>query len=84
MSYARKGLDGSDVYVWTDGRHPGEGQIHCQDCPLLGGPVDVVTSSQARMLVHLEQHLAAGHRVPETALARLRREWAEVSDTRGT
>lgn len=83
MSYARKG-PGSDVYIWTDGATPDQGHLHCQECPLLDGGVDVVTRSQARMLEHLAQHARAGHKVPPEATNRLRYEWEQVSDTSGT
>lgn len=82
MSYARKGLDGSDVYVYSDG------EIYiCHECLLLPATSLVETGFERQhsfepypgdMIVHLEKHRAAGHTVPESAIERLRVEQAHA------
>lgn len=67
MSYARLGPD-SDVYVYDSG----DG-LFCQWCQRVDGEHSY---SRAEMLEHLEQHVAAGDKVPAEALARLRFELA--------
>lgn len=84
MSYARNGLDGSDVYVYAavsgegvDIYLPGDAPPKpdvwvCHECTLRGGkPLIHLEPSPAAMLAHLRAHRAAGHTVPEAALARL-------------
>jgi hypothetical protein len=70
VSYARKGLEGSDVYVWTNGP-----LWFCQECDLLTGGTYECRSAAA-MLAHMRDHRAAGHAVPDAALARLEGESA--------
>ena len=65
MSYARKGLDGSDVYVYATGY-----DWVCHDCSLVGAG-NVHCDSPSDMLVHLEVHTAPGEHVPRAATARL-------------
>lgn len=77
MSYARKGLDGSDVYVYYNGNH-----YVCQDCSIWprsslrkrGIEYIWTCETAAVMAKHLEAHRAAGECVPEHALERLRDE----------
>jgi hypothetical protein len=42
---------------------------------------DFTSNSRTEMLAHLEEHRAAGHKVPERALDRLRTEITELGDT---
>ncbi len=65
MSYARKGLDGSSVYVYATGN-----DWRCHGCALAGAG-HVVCESPADMVAHLERHRAAGHAVPAAAIERL-------------
>lgn len=65
MSYAKKGLDGSDVYVYATGY-----DWICQECPLVGAG-NVHCDSPSDMLRHLAAHQARGHHVPRAAFARL-------------
>lgn len=67
MSYARKGLDGSDVYVYPTG-----GPIVCHECPFSGDNHEEL--SPAGMLDHMRRHREAGHTVPQAAIDRLTRE----------
>lgn len=77
MSYARKGLDGSQIYLYATGdlnQEPGkEAPLVCQHC-LLQPSGDSLAFSRSSALAHLQEHRAAGHVVPEAALARLERE----------
>lgn len=57
MSYCRAGLDGSDVYIYTNGD-----QIICVDC-------DTRLSCAEHMLQHIADE---GHRIPKYAEHRLR------------
>jgi hypothetical protein len=79
MSYARKGLNGSDVYVYRTGLPSSPCELICADCALL--TVSHHTEEiEAGMLAHLAQHTAAGHHVPPAAIDRLTRESGEVHD----
>lgn len=60
MSYARK-LDG-DVYVFLSVG----GHLECCMCDL-PGPDTFITTTTAAMLSHLDEHIAAGHEVPDDA-----------------
>jgi hypothetical protein len=74
MSYADPGNGDSDVYVWSDGQ-----LLHCDGCPLFGDVAYVTeATSQGQMAEHLRAHVAAGHAVPDAALARLDSEAAGV------
>lgn len=68
MSYARKGLDASDVYVYATGD-----DWVCHGCTLAVAG-NVHCDSPGAMVTHLEAHTAAGHTVPASALDRLERE----------
>lgn len=74
MSYARKGLDGSDVYVYATPN----GWV-CHGCRLaVAGAVHC--TDRTEMIDHLRAHETAGHAVPAAAVDRLARERAgEVS-----
>jgi hypothetical protein len=67
MSYARMG-DDSDVYVYSTGY-----SLICQWC--WGGNRDFY--STADMLTHLDEHRAAGERVPDRCYEGLREDQAE-------
>lgn len=70
MSYARMSSD-SDVYVYRTGD---DDHICCHWCSLTDhGRWD---GKRAEAVAHLEAHAAAGHKVPEHALERLREEIA--------
>jgi hypothetical protein len=85
VSYARKGRDGSAVYVWCTGT-----EWICQECPLAaaqGAPPEegfdgpfIRVGTPGAMLAHLQEHLARGEHVPDSALERLTREAAEWGD----
>jgi hypothetical protein len=91
MSYARWGV-GSDVYFY---KHV-DGGFQCVDCPLGERPEEdslepgetaEVLDDYPSAIRHLERHVAAGHRVPPYALARLveesyGRRWDERRDPR--
>jgi hypothetical protein len=66
MSVCRFG-DDSDVYVF----YANTGGIECCRCDLLNGN-HFNAPDEAGMIVHLEAHLAAGHKVPPKAFERLR------------
>lgn len=67
MSYCRFG-EGSDVYMFSDGT-----EWECCGCKLNdGGSIGLATLTAA--IEHLEKHIAAGHKVPENAIARLKAE----------
>lgn len=68
MSYCRRGLDGSDVYIY-----PAVDYIVCDRCSLHGGSTHQERDA-AGMLEHALEHRAAGHHVPDAAVERLRRE----------
>jgi hypothetical protein len=81
MSYARKGLDGSEVYVyasWRGRQTPAPDVWICHDCALAGaipaGEAHLYCSTPHAMLTHLMRHRDAGHTVPDAAIERLRRE----------
>lgn len=69
MSYARKGLDGSHVYVFPTGR-----SIICHECSLEPDAASVECRTPDEMLGHLAHHLAIGETVPRAAIERLVRE----------
>lgn len=70
MSYARFGQE-SDVYVFSDGD-----RLHCVWCRLCRAFESAVYAEYPDMIAHLEEHRAAGHKVPDYALERLRQEGA--------
>lgn len=65
MSYARKGLDGSDVYVYATGY-----DWVCHGCSLVGAG-NVHCDAPSDMLTHLAIHVARGDHVPRAATDRL-------------
>lgn len=72
MSYARWGVDGSDVYVYAS---TGGGYVCC-DC--LRWWASGWTKTALEMVEHLEQDRAAGLTVPDYTLERLRLDgWRE-------
>lgn len=83
MSYARRGCDGSDVYVYAveNSAHP-KAQYECHECPLvpawlpnwLVGDGSFRAESARGMVRHLRLHRLVGHCVPQSALAALRAE----------
>ena len=68
MSYARKNLTDSDVYVWSDGVC-----YVCQDCDI-NGIVNYVVYYPREMLDHLLTHRENNYKVPEAAINRLKKE----------
>ena len=72
------GID-SDVYVYG-GAEAGMWLV-CSGCLLIqDGRGEFNTVVRQSMLDHLAQHLAAGHKVPEWAIARLTKEMEEHGD----
>jgi len=75
MRYCRFWWDGSDVYVFENT----DDQIECCACLLcpsdrpenLMGVESFRCKTAAEMIVHLEQHRAAGHTVPDYAIEEL-------------
>jgi hypothetical protein len=80
MSYARKGHDGSDVYMYRttslDEEPSPNGPIVCSECALQPSG-DYLAYSHRAALEHLLDHSNAGHSVPEAAITRLKRESSE-------
>jgi hypothetical protein len=71
MAYARWGRD-SDVYVYEDVRRG----FTCERCPRIGETFRCATA--AEIVTHLlTEHRAKGQRVPDDAIAELRREAGE-------
>ena len=62
MALCRFGSD-SDIYVY----YSTHGGIECCGCTLVEGGMFNV-ASEAQMIVHLEEHRRAGHKVPDVAL----------------
>lgn len=80
MSYCRWGTD-SDVYVYgTQFYDKDRGRIIdvilCCDCKL-SSAADDYYETPGDMLAHLLEHRKLGHKVPESALERLREEESE-------
>ena len=71
MSYCRMGTD-SDVYLIAT-----FGGWWCCGCRLTDGTE--VIKRRAAVLSHLQDHKAAGHKVPQRAFQRIEREIAEAS-----
>lgn len=72
MSYCKKDLDNSDIYVIATGD-----DYRCIGCPLVYpgfGTVEVVRISNKEMLKHLYHHRNYGHIVPQYAIDRLNEE----------
>lgn len=67
MSYCRKSAS-SDVYV-----HASAEDIVCYECPLIQKR-SYRAEDVAEMLVHLDEHIDAGHKVNRQAIARLQNE----------
>lgn len=73
MSYARKGCDGSDVYVYQ----AVDGDYRCQGCRLMPRASLIWHCNRPKQMIeHLREHQARGDSVPESALERL---WSEVT-----
>ena len=67
MAFARFGRD-SDVYVFEDAG----GGYTCERCPKVGQSFNCRTAEE--MLTHLLEHRAKGDKVPEDAIAELKKE----------
>jgi hypothetical protein len=77
MSYARWGVDGSEVYVFAyGGPDVPETYWTCLHCRLTPGPVIVshTTDTAREMFNHLVAHRLAGHVVPQRAFDCLAKE----------
>lgn len=70
MSYTRLCRE-SDVHVYSDGF-----QLHCLWCWLSPNGDTTSYTEYPDMIRHLEEHLAAGFKVPEHVLVELRKEAA--------
>ncbi len=68
MSYVRKGLNGSDVYVWSDGIC-----YVCQECDI-NGAMNYVAYTPSEMIEHLMEHRSNGYNVPDSAIEKLKNE----------
>lgn len=73
MSYARMGVDGSDVYVYLYASLAENGYvaIECASCGTTPRGESHPEYSYAGMIAHLRQHQAVGHCVPEYAFIEL-------------
>ncbi len=76
MIYCRKGLRGSDVYVY-----PSSDGLECCDCSLFSGAYS--TCMRSEMIKHLEEHRRSGHCVPQDVFERLKREIDKDGDCTG-
>ncbi len=80
MSYAR--FSEGDVYVFGDT----DNLLECQGCKL-NVPSDsefhgmFLTPSRSAMILHLKEHVAAGHKVPDSAFTTLAEELRKFGDT---
>jgi len=63
MSYCRFATD-SSVYVW------GSDVIHCSLCELNDGD-DMIFTRYSNAIIHLHDHRALGHKVPDRAFQQL-------------
>lgn len=72
MSYCRFGKD-SDVYLY---KHV-DGGWTCCECELEAPIHSVSLPTAPQVAHHLEQHVAAGHKVPQYALDRVNAELAQ-------
>jgi len=72
MSFARFSAN-CDVYVFPTGPPPNN--YCCMGCSLLpaGGPEDTFTETALEMIAHLDEHRAAGDKLPEAVFVRLHR-----------
>ena len=72
VAYARFGSD-SDVYIFSTG-----GELMCQDCSLNPeGTYVFMAKTTADMLVHLDDHREAGHKVSADLVPSLLADQAE-------
>jgi len=64
MSYARFGLDGSDVYIYANAN----GGIDCCGC-ILHDQLELPNfRTFATISAHITEHIEAGHHVPDDVL----------------
>ena len=76
MSYCRFGVN-SDAYVFEHVR----GGYECCACCLADTALgSFLCATPNEMIEHLRKHVAAGHQIPATAFARLRRQAEEGVD----
>ena len=66
----------SDVYVIT-----GKRGWECCGCSLSEAKWGTLVPTRARMIVHLSEHLGAGHKVPTRAIVQLAKEIEEEENT---
>lgn len=69
MSYCRRNPGKSDVYLYA----PMRGGVTCCGCDLDNDKI-LWFRTNVQALVHLREHVAAGHLVPSYAIQRLREE----------
>lgn len=78
MSYAKFGLDGSDVYLYGSWADPGETHvIVCFGCKLTPGEdrfdrEALVFTDRQQLLMHLYEHMQAGHVVLPSTLSEIK------------
>lgn len=53
---------GSSLYIYESSSDP-EGSVRCCDCPLLKHSQHFIAVNEDEMLLHIEDHAAAGHHV---------------------
>lgn len=70
MTYCNFSED-SDVSVFRDAKVPQA--IWCDWCSLVG-PIGSIALSEQEMIDHLLEHRKAGHKVPESAIQKLKEE----------
>lgn len=72
MSYARFGVDGSDVYIFLH-----EKGFECSMCIFNATPDSRIYKKTFDLLRHLEEHQRRGHIVPERTFERLLKDQQE-------
>ena len=81
MSYCRNNGVDSDVYVIAASNpETGRDCWECVGCTLTEERYGKTVHTRTKMLTHLAHHRSLGHKVPISALERLRREVIEVID----
>jgi hypothetical protein len=68
MSYCRKNAE-SDVYLY-----PSSYSIVCCGCLFLSAKQDDIFGTEREAIDHLRMHIQAGHKVPQSAIDRLKEE----------
>jgi len=72
MSYARRRVGGSDVYVYDDGNF-----FRCESCSLLPGHTTFFCKTPLEMMLHLDEHRKVGHCIENKTFRLLLDEYLE-------